>query len=416
MDILYLTMSMPDLKAPGIYSDLINELLERGHKVTIALVTGRKNLKRSDTVSYQGTELIRVRVGELFKVNFLIKGINTLKIEPCMRHAIWKFIRNEHYDLVIYATPPVTFASVIKYCKKRFGCKAFLMLKDIFPQNAVDIGLFKENGPLHRFFKRKEQKLYELSDMIGCMSKGNLEYIRAHHPEIEEDRLILFPNTVKVQPFENASEETYAPDVRNLVTEADHADEAETLQEKKVRFVFGGNLGKPQAVDFLIRAVSSPRMQDCKQAEFLFVGEGSEQEKVQKAFMDSPNARFIKFLPPREYDRLMADCDVGIISLDVRFTIPNYPSRMLGYMAAAKPMLACTDRSTDVKELLTEEADCGLWCASDDVDAFCENVERLCADEALRRRLGGNGRRYLEQYFDVRRSAELIESYGSPAK
>lgn len=410
MDILYLTMSRPDLKAPGIYSDLINELLERGHKVTIAFVTGRKNLRRSEIVRYQGTDLIKVKVGELFKVNFLIKGINTLKIEPCMRHAIWKFVRNEHYDLVIYATPPVTFASVIKYCKKRFGCKAFLMLKDIFPQNAVDIGLFRENGQLHRFFKRKEQKLYELSDIIGCMSQGNLDYIRAHHPEIDESRLILFPNTMKVQPFENGAEKASG------LAAAETAGGEKNSQEKKVRFVFGGNLGKPQAVDFLIRAVSSPRMRACKQAEFLFVGEGSEQEKVQKAFTDSSNARFIKFLPPEEYDRLMAGCDVGIISLDVRFTIPNYPSRMLGYMAAAKPMLACTDRSTDVKELLTEEADCGLWCASDDVNAFCENVERLCADEALRRRLGGNGRRYLEQYFNVRRSAELIESYGCPAK
>lgn len=391
MDILYLTMSKPDLCAPGIYSDLINELLERGHQVTIVLVTGRKELKRSEIVRYQGTNLIRVRVGELFKVNLLIKGLNTLKIEPCMRHAIRKFIRNEHFDLVIYATPPVTFSGVIRYCKRQFGCKAFLMLKDIFPQNAVDIGLFSENGLLHRFFKRKEQRLYDLSDIIGCMSQGNLEYIRDHHPDISDDRLIIFPNTMKVQPLEK---------------------EVEIPQDKKVRFVFGGNLGKPQAVDFLIRAINSPRMRACEQAEFLFVGEGSEQEKVQKAFMNSSNAHFIKFLPPKEYDRLMAGCDVGIISLDVRFTIPNYPSRILGYMAAAKPMLACTDRNTDVKKLLTEEANCGLWCSSDDVDAFCQNVERLCKDEALRRRLGDNGRRYLEQHFDVSRSVELIERYG----
>lgn len=403
MDILYLTMSRPDLDSPGIYSDLINELLERGHKITIALVTGRKESKQSDMIPYQGTNLIRVRVGELFRVNFLIKGMNTLKIEPCMRRAIRKFIKNEHFDLVIYATPPVTFASVIHYCKKQFGCQSFLMLKDIFPQNAVDIGLFQKNGLLHFFFKRKEQRLYELSDIIGCMSQGNLDYMEAHHPEVEGSRLILFPNTMKVQPYTMK-----AQPLKNAP--------GEVPPEKKVRFVFGGNLGKPQAVDFLIDAVKSPRMQKCRQAEFLFVGEGSEQEKVQKAFQDSPNARFIQFLPQSEYDRLMADCDVGIISLDVRFTIPNYPSRMLGYMAAAKPMLACTDRSTDVKALLTKEADCGLWCASDDVDAFCQNVERLCADEALRRRLGSNGRRYLEQHFDVHRSAELIESYGALAK
>ena len=220
-----------------------------------------------------------------------------------------------------------------------------------------------------------------------------MEYIRKHNPETEAKKLILFPNTVKVTPLLKDGQDIKA-------------------RKDTVSFVFGGNLGKPQAVDFLIRVINSKRLRACRAAKFLFVGNGSERDKVKAAFANSPNAEFIDFMPPAEYRELMRRCDVGMISLDARFTIPNYPSRALSYMAEAKPILACTDRNTDIRELLTEEADCGLWCASDDEEAFCENVERLCRDEGLREQLGNNGRRYLEEHFDVSRSVGLIEQYG----
>ena len=396
MDILYLTLSDPELHTTGIYSDLVHELTAKGHRVTIAFADSPKNTKKTVLTEECGVRLLKVRVGELFKVNFIKKGINTLKVEPYLKHAICKYLGKEHFDLVLYATPPVTFASVVKYCQKAYHCRSFLMLKDIFPQNAVDIGLFSENGLLHRFFKRKEKQLYAVSDVIGCMSQGNLNYVQKHNPEISKEKLIIFPNTMKVEPLKPRSKANET----SVTTDSD-----------KVRFVFGGNLGKPQAIGFLLHAICSERMHSIKKAEFLFVGSGSEEDKVKEALEGSQNAKFIDFLPPEKYRRLMESCDVGIISLDVRFTIPNYPSRTLGYMATAKPMIACTDRNTDIRALLLEEADCGLWCASDDVDVFCTNVELLCEDAALRKRLGENGRKYLEEHFTVEHSVALIEKY-----
>ena len=151
-------------------------------------------------------------------------------------------------------------------------------------------------------------------------------------------------------------------------------------------------------------------MEQYDKAYFLIVGNGSEAEKVKEHVKDLQNARYLSQLPVKEYDQLMLSCDVGILSLDIRFTIPNYPSRALAYMALAKPILACTDRVTDIRNLVEQQAECGLWCASDDVAQFCENVKQLCQDEQLRHQYGMNGRRYLEQNFDVKRSVELIEN------
>ena len=388
MDILYLTLKNPNLNESGIYPDLINALTKAGHKVTIAFADSPKNTPHTEIITEYGVRIMKVTTGEMFGVNFIKKGINTLRLEPKLKNAIRTHLKGEHFDLVLYATPPVTFANVVKYCKKAYGCRSFLMLKDIFPQNAVDIGLFKENSLIHRFFRNKEKKLYELSDVIGCMSQGNVDYLKKHNPQIPDDKVIIFPNTIKVDDIikVNSSE----------------------IKDRKLRLVFGGNLGKPQAIDYLLEVVKYDKSPVYDRVEFLFVGNGSERELVRKTCEGRDNATFIDFMPPDEYNELMESCDVGIVSLDSRFTIPNYPSRMLGYMDMEKPMLACTDRNTDVKELLTEQANCGLWCASDDVEAFWACVEILMDDD-IRRMLGVNGRKYLKEHFNVGNSVRILE-------
>ncbi len=391
MDILYLTLSDPDIHSTGIYADLVNGLSEAGHKVTIVYADDPDVTKKTNLVHEKnGIDMLRVKCGKVFGVNFIIKGINTLLVEPLLKRAISQHLSDRHFDIVIYATPPVTFANVVKYCKKKYRCASFLMLKDIFPQNAVDLGLFSENGIIHRVFRNKEKALYKVSDTIGCMSRKNMEYILAHNKEISKEKCMVFPNTIGVKYLKQP--------------------EPHLKEDDKLRFIFGGNLGKPQAIDFLLEAISSDRIRNNDRLEFYFVGNGSETEKVRKACEQSKNAVFKDFLPPEEYNKIMNKCDVGIISLDSKFTIPNYPSRTLGYMSMSKPMLACTDRNTDIRELIEEEAKCGKWCPSDDVDSFCDAVDWFLGNIDNLSILGENGRKYLEENFDVLRSIKLIEA------
>ncbi|MCR5268116.1 MAG: glycosyltransferase family 4 protein [Lachnospiraceae bacterium] len=389
MKILYLTLSKIELHKQGIYSDLINALSSAGHEVTVLQVCEPKDTRKTRLVTEGSIRILKVVVGALFGVNFIIKGINTVKIAPMLKRAIRTYLNDDHFDLILYATPPITFAGVVEFAKKKYGAKSFLMLKDIFPQNAVDIGLFSKKSPLYTYFRRREKKLYELSDRIGCMSDANRKYLFAHNPELNDTKVLIFPNTQKV-------------------TERPHGS-GERSEGEALKFVFGGNFGKPQAIDFLIRAISDPRMQELN-ARFLFVGNGSETEKVKRAAESLPNMEYIPFMPPEEYDRFMAGCDVGLISLDHRFTIPNYPSRTLSYMSMAKPVLAATDEVTDIKELVLKQARCGLWCSSDDVDGFIGCVKEFCSDPGKCREYGENGRRYFESHFDVKQSVACIET------
>ena len=388
MKILYLTLSKIDLQKQGIYADLINALRDAGHEVMLVQACEPKDTKETFISEEGGVRILRVLVGSLFGVNFIQKGINTVLIAPKCKAAIRKFLGTDRFDLVLYATPPITFAGVVRFAKKRYGCKSFLMLKDIFPQNAVDIGLFSDRSPICAYFRHQEKVLYDISDHIGCMSKKNREYLLAHHPELHENKVLIFPNTQKITRRER--------------------EEAQREANGSMRFVFGVNFGRPHAIDFLIRAIEDSRKQDLN-ASFVFVGNGSEVSRVEQAAAKLPNMEFVPFMPPEEYEQFMESCDVGIISLDYRFTIPNYPSRALGYMAMEKPILAATDPVTDIRELVTQEAKCGLWCSSDDVDGFIDCVRRFLDDPAFCRTCGTNGRKYLEAHFDVQTSVAKIE-------
>ena len=115
-----------------------------------------------------------MQIGNIQKTNLIEKGISTLEIEQQYINAIKKYFNNEKFDLVLYATPPITFCKVIEFVKKRDGAFAYLMLKDIFPQNAVDLCMLKKSGfrgIAYKYFRSKEKHLYEISDKIGLITR-----------------------------------------------------------------------------------------------------------------------------------------------------------------------------------------------------------------------------------------------------
>ena len=314
------------------------------------------------------------------------------------KRTIKKYLSDKSFDLVLYPTPPITFANVVAFCKRKYGCKSYLMLKDIFPQNAIDLGLMKKSGIIYKYFKIIEKKLYKNSDYIGCMSEANMKYIKKHQPWIDHNKIELFPNTVDSSKFKRGKT------VGLSKTELG-------VPENTTLFLFGGNLSKPQGIDFLLGCLYELR--EYSEAYFLIIGSGTEFEKIH-SFITENNLKNVKLLKEVERDRyemIVNICDVGLILLDYRFTIPNYPARTLSYMIQSLPLLAATDVNTDIKELIEEQAKCGYWCASNNVTDFVTMVKLLCLDAEKRVTMGLNGRKYFEEHFDVSVSVSILEKH-----
>lgn len=397
MNVLFLTTGrLNNIEDHGIYPDLLRTFRDQGHRIYHVSAYERRTGQCTVFKEENGTYSLRVRIGNITKCNLIEKGISTLLIESQYKAAVRKYMSDVRFDLVLYSTPPITLVRVVEWIKNRDGAAAYLLLKDIFPQNAVDIGMMSEHGVkglLYRYFRNKEKKLYAVSDRIGCMSQANVDYVLRHNPQIDPAKVEICPNSVEVQDRRVTVEQRNA--LRNKYG---------IPLDKKV-FVYGGNLGKPQGIPFIIECLKS--QMENSEAFFLIVGDGTEYQKLEAFFeAEKPaNMKLMKRLPKEDYDAMVAACDVGLIFLDHRFTIPNFPSRLLSYLQAGLPVLCCTDPNTDIGKVCVESG-FGWQCESSGTEAFGEQVRSALAADLPA--MGEKGFAYLNQYYTVRQAYDTI--------
>ncbi|MDR0890368.1 MAG: glycosyltransferase family 4 protein [Oscillospiraceae bacterium] len=378
---------MDSLNYRGIYPDLLRQFIAEGNHVFVISPFQRRTRKKECVIQDGLVKILKVKIGNTTKTNLLEKGISTLTLEHKVKSAVAKYFADVKFDLVLYPTPPITLCKTVSYIKKRDGAKTYLMLKDIFPQNAVDLGMLQKRGIqglIYRLFRAKERRLYALSDHIGCMTPANVRYVLAHNADIEKSRVGLCPNAIELHDV-SLSEQAR----RQMRTRY------QLPQDKKI-FVYGGNIGKPQGVEYLIACIEA--MQAREDIFFLVVGSGTEYYKLTQYAQrtKAANLRLLPELPAAEFDELLACCDVGLLFLDARFTIPNFPSRILSYMQAQLPILAATDNATDLGDILRENA-CGVQCLSREVAAFTAAADALLAQDL--RRMGSNGYALLKREY-----------------
>lgn len=387
MNILFLTMNpFQSIDMHNIYSDLMKVFISHGHRPYIVTPREKKTGEYTELTDYGDYAILKVRIGNTSNVSFIEKGISTVLLESRFKRAISKHLSNVKFDLILYSTPPITLAGVVKTFKQRYHAKTYLMLKDIFPQNAIDLELFSYRSPIAKYFRRKERMFYQASDKIGCMSQANVDFILRNNPDIPPGKVEILPNAILLNPEIDRTE------AKALVREQyGIADGAITL-------LFGGNLGKPQGIPFMVDCLRA--FKNRTEFHFIVCGGGSEYcliEDYQKA--ENPNnLTLINFLPKTEYDRLARGCDVGLIFLDHRFTIPNYPSRILSYMENNTPVICATDPNTDVGRMV-EENGFGFTCESNSVADFVSCLEKLKTSDIGM--LGKCARKTCEELFSV---------------
>lgn len=392
-------MGYSSIQNRDIFTDLLREFINQGHRVYVVSPAERRLGTDTGLINEDNSTILRVKTGNIQKTSIVEKGISTVLLEQQFIAAIKKYFDNIKFQLVLYGTPPITLKKAVDYIKKRDNAATYLMLKDIFPQNAVDIGMLTTSGVkglLYRAFRSKEKKLYALSDYIGCMSEANVKYVLANNPEIDPKKVGICPNCIEVMD-KSVNEET-----RKAIR-----GKYNIPVDKKV-FVYGGNLGKPQGIPFIIQCLR--KCQDIEEAFFFIVGDGTEYHLISEYIeREKPkNVKLMNRLPKEDYDAMVGACDVGLIFLDHRFTIPNFPSRLLTYMQAKLPVLACTDPNTDIGKVIVDGG-FGWWCESDSGDDFEKAV--WAAMNADLEAMGENAFKYLYDNWNVEKQyADIVKT------
>jgi glycosyltransferase involved in cell wall biosynthesis len=344
--------------------DLAREFLAQGHE-PIVLVPDEHLDQPWTTEMRDGLRVVRLRAFATRDIGYLRRTINEFLMPWTMLRALRKSpFRETRWDAVVWYSPSMFFGPLVNALKKRSGCRSYLILRDIFPDWAVDLGLMRR-GIAYRLLKLVERQQHAAADVIGIQAPSNSVYLD-HVAANPKQRLEVLWNWLSPAAAAHCS-----------------IDIASTPLRGRRIFVYAGNMGVAQGLDVFMDLVE--RLEARRDLGFLFVGRGSELPRLRKeaAARKLTNVLFFDEVDPDEIPGLLAQCHVGLLALDPRHRTHNVPGKFLAYMRAGLPVLARINANNDLVALI-EEAGVGRVDLGESLESLEQLAESMAADtEAL---------------------------------
>lgn len=411
MKLLFLTIGLRDISKGegGFYSDMIQALSEKGHEVTVIAPTSanqKPGLHKEGMI-----HVLRVNVPPIqgnYPTYKKIYGV--MLMNPLYKKAYRTFLKKETFEWVIMPTPPSSLIKVVKQIIKLSGAKLYLLLRDIHPESKVRIPTketlartdvydeckkpYKASWLMYKYLFHQSQEAYQLSTLIGCMTNGNIEFVKKIAPEISQEKIVLLPNWYKE-------------------TEKNHKVDEGLIREKyglvgKFIAIYGGTIGEGQAI-WNIATLAKRYIQN-KDIVFLIVGRGVKKTVLEKMAKNDglTNMIFLNYMPREEYESLLRAADVGLVSIDEKFPVPTSPSKAIGYMALHQPIIAMINKNNDYGDFYLEPSGCGLWSEGLDNEKMFSNFEWIYSHPQERKEMGESGYKYFKEHFTVEKVCDQL--------
>lgn len=415
MKILFLTIDLPEIAKGqgGLYADIVVELAKKGHEITAIAPC----LQGQQSGLYDEGPLRVLRVeSSAFRGNVpaFKKFYGVLMLTPHYKKAFKKYLWNESFDWIVMPTPPASLIDVVTYIKDRTNAKFYLLLRDIHPEcrerrpqpeiekrndiykECLEIP-YKHDYILKPYLRNKAQKGYKTADLIGCMSPRNVDFVKKLCPAVNDSQLVVLPNWYK-EPESNSPVKSEG-DVRSKYG-----------LECKYVAIFGGTITAAQAV-WNIATLAKHYLFN-KNIVFLIVGRGNHKQVLERMAKEDnlENIKIIDFMPREDYEQILKSADVGLISLDEKYIVPTCPSKVIGYMALAKPVIAMINEGNDYGDFYITKSGCGLYSTNQDHLKMFDNFNRLYENEKLRKEMGMNGYNYYRQNLTVEAICETLNN------
>ena len=379
MKILFVLLELPpESKDGGMYGNLAEQFQQNGHEVTIIA----PDVEHAQTFckTERNMRMVRVASKETQGVTSMYqKGVALATLPYFFKKGYRKYLSGEKFDWIVMPTPPITLSGFVKYVKKRTGAKFYLILRDIHPQSVWSIGLL-HNRLEYMFLDRKARTGYQASDLIGCMSQGNIDFIKTQYPEMEMGRLVLLYNWVTEPPKTNP----------------DSTIRSRLGLEGKFVALFGGTIGKGQRIENIV-FLAEHYLND-PEIVFLVIGKGIEKDRMQKIVEEKKltNIRFMDFMPQNDYLNITRSVDLGLVSINENYCVPTCPSKAVSYMAVGVPVFAMINHGSDYGQII-EDCGAGYWVVGSDKEKTTELFDRIYKDIDLRKSMSKAGRGFYEK-------------------
>lgn len=359
MRVVLVADTFPPLRTSGAVQlrDLAQEFVRQGHTLTVVLPAAGLSEPWS-LEHFRGVQVLRLRSPKTKDINYVSRTINEFLMPFAMLRNLRKSpLAQERLDGVVWYTPSIFLGPIANALKKASGCKGYLIIRDIFPEWAADIGLMGRGFP-YKFFKAVANYQYSVADVIGVQTPGNEPYFEYWRQRAGR-RLEVLQNWL-------ADAQTAGCSIEIAKT---------PLAGRKV-FVYAGNMGVAQGMGILLDLAE--KLLHRTDVGFMFVGRGSDVKKlaIDAQARGLQNVLFKDEIHPDEIPGLYAQCQVGLVALDPRQKSHNIPGKFLTYMQSGLPVLATINAGNDLADIIRNE-NVGRVSEDGNADTLAQHAQML---------------------------------------
>ena len=372
---------------------MVRELVARGHEVDV--VTALPNYPTGRIFEgYRGRLVVTeqrdgARVRRVWIHTATGSGIGrALMFITFAATSTLAMLFNRRPTVVLVESPPLTatVGALIHRLVRR--TPTVLLLADLWPDTAAELGLVRRDSALFRVLERLERLVYRTSWRVSPVTDGQVETLRSEKG-VPASRIAFLPNGVDTELFHPAR------------------PQGSSSEHDRRTILFAGTLGYAHGLDVLLDAAPLVLARH-PDARFLLVGGGSDSERLRRRVHDEAISG-VEFKDPVSVDAVapyFRECYVGVSTIRrLEMLEDARPAKIFPIMASGRPVVY-SGRGEGAT--LVSDADAGLVVEPEDPVALAGALNRLLDDPELARRLGGNGRRLVEAEYSW---SALIDSW-----
>ena len=394
MNLLLISVHYPPIKSSCAVQmrDLALQLKSSGHNPVVLVPEDNINdAYKKEVIS--GITVYRLKCNKVMNINFFQRAINEIFLPLFMLRALRRTdLDIKIFNGVIWYSPTIFFGPLISYIKKTAKIKSYLILRDVFPEWAYDLGIIKK-GMTYYLFKLIAKYQYSVANTIGVQTESNKKYFLDWKKNNKKRKLEVLNNWLAKPIIKKSSIQ-----IKDTI-----------LNNKKI-LVYIGNMGVAQDMPILINLAET--FNSNNNVGFLFVGRGTKVSELKQLAKNKAlkNILFYDEIDSYEIFDLLKQCHVGMVALDPKHKSHNIPGKFLTYMQAGIPVLARINQDTDLENIILQNKVGRVYTKSDLVE-FNEITKQLLNDISINNMSKNCEDLYMKSYTAHKAACRIINSF-----
>jgi glycosyltransferase involved in cell wall biosynthesis len=384
-------------------NDLVDELVRRGHQVTV--LTGTPNYPEGRTfpaflkdpqlfTSFAGAEVLRIPLAPRGKgrvrlvLNYLTFVVSGLTV------GLWR-LRGRGFDAIfVFQTSPITSALPALALRRLKRAPLLMWVLDLWPESLAAVGAVRSQRLL-RWMGKLVAFIYRRCDRILVQSRAFVANVEKYSGDTS--RIRYFPGWAE-------------PIFDGTLADVPLAPEVVPFRDT-FNILFAGNIGDAQDFPAILDAADALR--DERGLRWLIVGDGRAADWVRSEVARRKLEQSVVMLGRHPIERMPAffrAANALLVSLkkDPVFAL-TIPGKVQSYLATGLPIVAMLDGEGAA---VISQAGAGLVCPAGSSEPLARHVRLLMTLSAnALASMGERGRRYCEQEFSRATLVSALETW-----